>query len=175
MRHAQSDWSAEDASDHARPLNDRGIRDTPAMARWIVESGFLPDLILCSSATRTQQTAALLNTYWQNTGHSEANLLVSPDLYLSPEQGIFAALRDQAGADPAAGSPQSVPRTVLVLAHNPGLSHAASVLAGYPIGLGTAALAVLRCALEDWSAPLRPTLTECVTEMSPKSLAWGNR
>ena len=30
------------------------------MARWIAETGLLPDQILCSSATRTQQTAALV-------------------------------------------------------------------------------------------------------------------
>ena len=33
MRHAKSSWDSDAHNDHARPLNKRGRRDAPAIAR----------------------------------------------------------------------------------------------------------------------------------------------
>lgn len=173
MRHAKSDWSGDDTSDHDRPLNDRGIRDAPTIARWLAESQFLPDLILCSSAKRTQQTAALMNSYWKNTGLEQPRIIISTDLYLSSHETIAGSVQQHAACDSAA--PKHLPQTVLVLAHNPGISHAASVLAGHPIGLPTAALVAFRSARADWSAPLTRESMQCVAELSPKMLARQSR
>src|ERR1700761_5287673 len=58
LRHAKSAWP--DVPDSERPLNDRGRRDAPAMGRWLVSSGYRPDLVLCSTASRTRETWDLL-------------------------------------------------------------------------------------------------------------------
>ncbi|TWT64685.1 SixA phosphatase family protein [Allorhodopirellula solitaria] len=168
MRHAKSDWSDGDLTDHNRPLNDRGLRDAPTMARWLAESGVLPDQILCSSAARTQQTAALMQSYWENTKQETAKLQVLPQLYLSPAETILETVQEL-GAGFGDADAQK-PRTILVLAHNPGISHAASSLLGHPTGLPTAALVVLQCLVSGWAEPLTSENTQLIVEMTPKSI-----
>ncbi len=60
MRHAKSDWSEAGLSDHDRPLNARGKRDAPEMAKWMHNHLGIPDLILASTATRVAETVELL-------------------------------------------------------------------------------------------------------------------
>lgn len=55
MRHAKSAWHTG-AADHARPLNERGLRDAPAAGRVLSQLGTPIDRVLCSSALRTRQT-----------------------------------------------------------------------------------------------------------------------
>lgn len=49
-------------TDHDRPLTPRGRRDAEALGRHLSDPGFgpegRPELVLCSTATRTVQTAA---------------------------------------------------------------------------------------------------------------------
>ncbi len=60
MRHAKSDWSQGGLTDFERPLNKRGVNDSSDMGKWMADHLELPDVILCSSARRTQQTMQLL-------------------------------------------------------------------------------------------------------------------
>lgn len=168
MRHAKSDWSGGDTSDHDRPLNDRGLRDAPRMSRWIAESGLLPDHILCSSAVRTQQTAALMQSYWKYMQLEPGKLQIVTDLYLAPADTIFEIVGDLAGTS-------SEPFTVLVLGHNPGVSYAASQLLGCATAMSTAAVVALRCDIPDWSTPLTFDNTDMVAAMKPKSLDFDVR
>jgi phosphohistidine phosphatase len=55
LRHAKSAWP-DGVPDHERPLGPRGRRDAPAAGRWLRESGYVPDRVLCSTATRTRET-----------------------------------------------------------------------------------------------------------------------
>ena len=43
MRHAKSSWKQPGLSDHERPLNGRGRRDAPRVARVIAEAGWAPE------------------------------------------------------------------------------------------------------------------------------------
>lgn len=55
VRHAKSSWD-HDVDDHDRPLSGRGRRDADALGRLLVEQQLVADLVLCSTAARTQQT-----------------------------------------------------------------------------------------------------------------------
>jgi phosphohistidine phosphatase len=55
VRHGKSSWD-EDVDDHERPLSARGRRDAEALGRWLSEQSLRPDLVYCSTATRTKQT-----------------------------------------------------------------------------------------------------------------------
>ena len=59
MRHAKSDWHTGE-HDFDRPLSQRGVRDAARMGKWLSSSGYLPDQIIASPATRTKQTVELL-------------------------------------------------------------------------------------------------------------------
>jgi len=107
VRHAKSSWKTADQRDHDRPLNKRGIRDAPIMAQRLLDKHCVPDLILCSSAVRTQQTAR----YFLDTlGLGDAQLWVEPKLYLCSPETI---LQEVAVAEQGHSH-------VMVIAHNPG-------------------------------------------------------
>ena len=107
LRHAKSDWT-RDTDDLDRPLNPRGQRDAAQLARWVHEQGLKPDLILCSPARRTAQTAEALCA---QTGFPYADIQWNDDLYLAPVHVLLDAL-----ADLPAGA-----RRVMLIGHNPGL------------------------------------------------------
>ncbi|MFC4632566.1 SixA phosphatase family protein [Dokdonia ponticola] len=56
VRHAKSSWKF-DVIDHARPLNDRGLRDAPLVAAHVADAMPKPDLIMSSDAMRAKTTA----------------------------------------------------------------------------------------------------------------------
>ncbi len=56
LRHAKSDQSVS-VNDKDRPLNERGLKDAPEMAKRVLERGYMPDLMITSDALRTETTA----------------------------------------------------------------------------------------------------------------------
>jgi phosphohistidine phosphatase len=114
LRHAKSSWD-ESAEDHERPLSRRG-RDA---ARRVGES--LPaalgalDLVLCSTALRTCETAELVLAGFA----ARPRILYEDALYLAARAALLRHLR---GLDEGAGA-------VLVIGHNPGLHELALALA----------------------------------------------
>lgn len=128
MRHAKSDWSNESLSDHDRPLNHRGREATPRMADWVHQVGELPNLILCSSSARTQQTARILLDSWGAT----VPMKVLEELYLAPPGAIVDVVEENGGDA----------ETLMVIAHNPGMTSLVSGLAQRMIEMPTAAVAV---------------------------------
>jgi phosphohistidine phosphatase len=60
IRHAKSDWSNTGQKDIDRPLNSKGLRDTPKMGGKLKEMGFEPEKIFASISMRTRMTAELL-------------------------------------------------------------------------------------------------------------------
>jgi phosphohistidine phosphatase len=123
-RHAKSDWADDDLDDHERPLNERGRRDAPVMARTVVRAGVRPAVLLSSTALRATQTAAAFADAF------EVEIAEQPDLYLATPDRLLDAAR-ASGVD-----------EVMVVAHDPGMSSLVSHLAGRPERMVTCAVAV---------------------------------
>lgn len=104
VRHAKSDWGDPGLADHDRPLNDRGRRDAPMMARRLTEAGAEVERLLSSTALRARTTAEVFG----------AELGIDPEL----DRGLYLASADTLLAK-AAGSGS---RAVMVVAHDPGMS-----------------------------------------------------
>jgi phosphohistidine phosphatase len=122
LRHAKSAWP-EGVADHDRPLAKRGRRDAQKVGRWLLRHGYLPDVVVCSTARRTRETWDL----------AAAKLTGTPDVR-------FDARAYGASAQTLLYLARELPdecRTALLIAHNPGVSEFAGV--AFP----TAALAVL--------------------------------
>jgi phosphohistidine phosphatase len=115
MRHAKSSWANFGQNDHERPLNARGKNDAPRMAQQIVEKGHVPELLLVSDSMRTRETRELIAPYFQN-----AQTQFIRKLYLASATEIVEELK----------SINNLVDTVLVLAHNPGITDAFYELAG---------------------------------------------
>jgi phosphohistidine phosphatase len=55
LRHAKSDWNVL-VSDHDRPLNKRGERDSLLVGEWMQQNNLIPDCVISSHSVRTRQT-----------------------------------------------------------------------------------------------------------------------
>lgn len=141
MRHAKSSWRGG-LSDHERPLNPRGERDAPRMARALAIRGWWPDLVLCSDATRTRETWAWMAVEGEREGLTAPPVTYDASLYLPGWQELVR----RAARAPAVGR-------LLVLSHNPGTEEAIGHLGGEPVRVTTATVARLLPRREtDWAA-----------------------
>ena len=156
MRHAKSDWGDNSLSDHDRPLNRRGMADAPLMARWLAENDLIPDQILCSSAERTRETVELMVQVWPGELSSSA----VDSLYLASPDTIVSMIR----------SGFSGAKTLMVVAHNPGMAYLASMLAGKGVDMPTAAIAVFGVSHSEWDDLDSETPLELTHFMRPKAL-----
>jgi len=118
MRHAKSNWDNPTLTDHQRVLNPRGRRDAPQMADRIVNHGIIPELILVSDATRTQETWQLVSPALGN-----AQTKFDKELYLASSSTIISKLMKL----------DNLIDTVMLLAHNPGITEVFYDLAGVSI------------------------------------------
>lgn len=124
LRHAKSAWP-EDVPDHLRPLAGRGRRAAPAAGRWLRAEGFVPDLVLCSTAQRARQTWQLAESGLLAAGPKGVGAIAPPPVRYEREvyQASAAGLLDLLHRQPA-----SV-RTLLLVGHEPGMSDLALTLA----------------------------------------------
>lgn len=115
LRHAKSSWDDKELPDRERPLNPRGRRAATAMREAMEKLGLVPDLVLVSTAVRTRQTLEALEP-WPETP------LIEPveRLYDAEVTDLFEVLREV----------KETVRSVLVVAHNPGLHELAMSLVG---------------------------------------------
>lgn len=60
IRHAKSSWANLKISDFDRPLNQRGKREAPLMAKRLAERGVCPDALISSPAKRALTTAEIV-------------------------------------------------------------------------------------------------------------------
>ena len=56
VRHAKSSWDNVEMDDFARPLNDRGEKDAPHMAKLLKHRDVVPDRMITSPANRALST-----------------------------------------------------------------------------------------------------------------------
>ena len=107
VRHAKSSWEWDDLHDFDRPLNERGKRDAPEMARRLVSAGVIPDLLVSSPAERAKRTAEL---FAQELGKEEIQFV--PELYHAPVEVFYRVIQN---LDDSAG-------LLAVFSHNPGIT-----------------------------------------------------
>ena len=138
LRHAKSSWDSPASSDFQRPLNSRGIRDAPRIGAWIAEQGIRPDAVLCSAATRAQETLAGLQT----TLDLGTNITITDDLYLAtPTTAVELLSRVDDSVECS-----------LVIAHNPGMEGLLWGLCGTDNSMPTCALAGIELPIDSWLA-----------------------
>src|SRR5262245_31324938 len=60
LRHAKSDWSKPGQRDHDRLLAARGREAAPRIGKYMAAHGLVPELVVCSTATRARETWELV-------------------------------------------------------------------------------------------------------------------
>lgn len=134
LRHAKSDWGAG-ASDHQRPLNQRGERSAMAVGRWLAAAGEVPDVVATSTATRAATTAALA----AEAGDWQAPVEEEDRLYLADPSTLFDVARVTAREHRA--------ERVMVVAHEPGCGALVGRMTGARTRFVTACVAAIETDL----------------------------
>ncbi|RKN46430.1 SixA phosphatase family protein [Micromonospora endolithica] len=148
LRHAKAE-PPDDGPDAQRALAVRGRADAEAAGAWLARHGLLPDVVLCSTARRTRETwhgVAMGMTGSPPEGGSAGPapaVRYEPDAYEAQPEDLLALLHR---LEPDA-------RTVLLIAHNPGISLLSAYLdpgRADPDGLRTSDVVVHRTGV-DWA------------------------
>jgi phosphohistidine phosphatase len=115
VRHAKSDWSLPGQEDWDRPLNRRGQRDAPEMARRLRSRRLKPELMLSSPAVRALTTATVMA---RELKVPAAHVIQDERLYLASPVDLLTVIRERGGTA----------KHVMVFGHNPGLTEFANRL-----------------------------------------------
>jgi phosphohistidine phosphatase len=106
FRHGKAETAGSNGGDRERPLAARGCADSAATARWLSQTGFVPDIVLVSPSARTLETWDAARSYFP-----DASVESRERLYLAGSETIRDVVDEAApGAE-----------TVMVIGHNPGL------------------------------------------------------
>jgi phosphohistidine phosphatase len=109
IRHAKSSWDEPSADDFDRPLNERGKKDAPAMAKRMIRNKLGIDLFVSSPARRAKATARL---FAEAFSHEEKDICYHQELYQADSStfsSVISRLDDKY-------------QSVAIFSHNPGIT-----------------------------------------------------
>jgi phosphohistidine phosphatase len=157
MRHGHAIPYDNDAGDFSRPLERRGIADVATIARRLHALAWRAELIVASSARRTQETA---RTLAQGIDYPLADIVADPQLYnadLPTWQAVARALPDTM-------------QHVALVGHNPGISQFAQWLLPRQRvdGLTPGTALLLECSIDSWET-LAPGLVQRLQRETPNT------
>jgi phosphohistidine phosphatase len=162
MRHGKSSWDDPQLEDHDRPLTPRGRKGSSLIAKYLRARGLEPAIVLCSSATRAQETLDQLRPCLPDS----TVIKIEPKLYGAGERELATRIRRLSQAS----------SSVLIIGHNPAIQELALTLVSKgrkadAIGekFPTAALAVLDVPIDEWKL-LKPHEASIADFITPKAL-----
>ena len=138
IRHAKSSWDDLGARDFDRDLNSRGLHDAPEMGRRLAVKNIHPDAFLVSTANRARATASLIAS---ELGFPEQEIQFRDELYLASPAEILKQIRQV---------PDQI-QTLVVVAHNPGITELANRMARtYINNIPTSGVVMMQMPVEQW-------------------------
>ncbi|MCA1612707.1 MAG: histidine phosphatase family protein [Acidobacteria bacterium] len=137
LRHAKSSWGDPALADFDRPLNERGRRAAPLVAKLMRERGIRPGLVICSPAARARETAELV----AGAEGVDAPIRFDERIYEAHPLDLLKVVR---GADEAVAE-------LMIVGHNPGLEELTERLTGERERLPTAALVRIELKADGWA------------------------
>lgn len=138
-RHAKSDWADEGMADFDRPLNKRGERDAPEMARRLKERGIKVDKVVSSSARRAITTC---RHFCDVMGWDFDKVVQKREIY---ENGMRTVQETASSLSPDIN-------TVMFFGHNPDFSQLVTWYSGRQFGnLPTCGIVCIDFDTDDWA------------------------
>lgn len=142
VRHAKSSWDDPELSDFARPLNGRGEKDAPRMARRLKEKDFTINTVVSSPAVRALRTC---HVFTEILGFPQEQIQTSKQLYHAGDEIILRVIRGL--------KDHPVKHEVMLLfGHNPGLTDFVNNLVDEDIdNIPTTGIVYCKLNIEKWS------------------------
>ncbi len=138
VRHAKSSWANPGQADFDRPLNERGHKDAPMMAKRILDRDITIDSIITSTALRALTTAE----YFAHANEIPKSKMIQHDfLYHAPPERFVKAIIQ---------IPDEI-NTAAIFAHNPGITDFVNQLTSTRIDdMPTCAIFAIRIDTLSW-------------------------
>ena len=109
IRHAKSSWDSPTQKDFERPLNERGNKDAPMMAKRLLDKKVAIDVFISSPAVRALSTA----TYFHQAYKAKKDMLITiPVLYHASGDVFYDVIKQI----------DNKHNTVALFSHNPGIT-----------------------------------------------------
>jgi phosphohistidine phosphatase len=138
VRHAKSSWDQPGLSDFERPLNERGKKDAPAMAKRVKGKGIALDLLLSSPARRAKKTAKYFAEEFE---FKKDDIQLIEGLYGASDSEFLEAIKNISDKY----------NTVALFSHNPGITGFASSLTNVRVDdMPTCAIFALQVEIDSW-------------------------
>lgn len=138
VRHAKSDWSESGVSDIERPLNERGKKDAPEMAKRLRKKGLKVDAFISSPAKRALRTARF---FAEEFDVKKDDIRIEKSLYgalPSQFEQLIALLKDK-------------DETAVIFSHNPGITEYVNTLCDVRTdNMPTCAIFAVQAEIEKW-------------------------
>lgn len=135
LRHGKSDWDADYAGDHQRPLSKRGIRSARLIGRLVAGVDLVPDRVISSTALRAASTAELASA----SGGWGAPIDLEDGFYGTGPDTVLGLVSRAAGD------------RLLIVGHQPTWSMVGRRLTGAVAEMKTASLASIELMIDSWS------------------------
>ena len=144
VRHAKSSWDQPGLSDFDRPLNERGKKDAPLMAKRVKEKGIELDHLVSSPAKRAKKTARY---FAEEFGFKKDDIKLVEELYGATQSGFLQAVKDL----------NDKYNSVALFSHNPGITDFASSLTNVRVDdMPTCAIFALQIDTSSWQEFMNP-------------------
>ena len=116
IRHAKSSWSNPLLEDFERPLNKRGAKNAPFMAKILKQKEVNPDLIISSPSKRTKDTLDFFIKEFDYKGE----IIFEESIYEAPYINILKVIKNI----------DDKHKTIFLFGHNPGFNDLTDFLLG---------------------------------------------
>jgi phosphohistidine phosphatase len=138
IRHAKSSWDSFTQQDFDRPLNDRGNRDAPVMAKRLLKREVEIDAFVSSPANRALSTA----TYFAEAYGKKHKHIIQVESLYHAEVNVFYKVVDELDDDF---------KTVAIFSHNPGITEFVNSLTNTRIdNMPTCGIFAVKAGIKSW-------------------------
>lgn len=140
VRHAKSSWDFSTLNDFDRPLNERGKKDAPVMAKRLLDKKIAIDAFISSTANRALTTA----TYFAEVyGKKEHSIIQIPELYHAAPSVFYDVI----------SKVDDELNTIAIFSHNPGITDFVNQLTNSSIAdMPTCAMFGVTIQTNNWAA-----------------------
>ena len=109
IRHAKSSWDIGSLNDFERPLNERGKKDAPEMAKRLLDKKITIDAFVSSPAKRAKKTAELFCSVYD---YKEKDIIFISALYHAGVQTFYDTIENL----------EDSYNKIAIFSHNPGIT-----------------------------------------------------
>lgn len=139
IRHAKSSWDDASLNDFDRPLNERGKKDAPVMAKRLLGNKVKIDAFISSPAKRADNTTRIFAKEYKI---KKDDIIYKAELYGAREKDFLQVIENL----------NDKYESVVIFSHNPGLTDFANQLTDTMIdNIPTCGIFAVRALTKKWS------------------------